>query len=95
MYVDRRSRRGRKVIAGTSASRVKRQYSAIVNRKLAVAVVFGHGVRAAPVHAAGHAAVGILVLREPLDVGAHGLRAGPARRSAAEISAPSRIHDRA
>ncbi len=39
-----------------------------------MAVVLGHGVGAAAVHAAGDPAVRILELREPFDVGAHGLR---------------------
>src|ERR1700693_4912634 len=38
-----------------------------------MAVVLLHRVRAAPVHAAGHPAIRVLVLREPFEVGAHGL----------------------
>ena len=51
-----------------------------------MAVVLGHGIGAAPVHAAGDPAIGLLVFREPLDVGAHGLGVAQAeerrRRSA-------------
>ena len=64
-------------------------------RELAVAVVLGHGIGTARGGAARHLAVPELERREPeQEVGGPRLH-GPSRSSADDVSAPSRIHERA